>query len=171
MQQSKKSQNYFLSTNYVADDLGISKLVMLRMEQVCRMGWIGYQDNWLQQEHLMNFRTLNKFGYISFRNYDAIQEEVIIHFWIKCGLKDNNKKLCQSGNNLNKKRICVIQLRNQAFNEYLVSTQHTKLHFIISLISYFIFASFVFEHEQMFQNVHTNSNKIMYIDKLVLTLP
>ena len=92
------------------------------------------------------------------------------HIWIKYGLKDNTKKLCQSSNNLIKKRICVIQLRNNAFNEYLVSTQHTKLHFIISYL--FIYICFIcFEHEQMFQNVHSNSNKIMYIDKLVLTLP
>ena len=30
------------------------------------------------------------------------------HIWIKYGLKDNTKKLCQSSNNLIKKRICVI---------------------------------------------------------------
>ena len=60
VRQLRKLQNCFHFTNYAVGDLGIFKHVMPQMEQVYRMVWIGYQDNWLQQEHHMNFQMLNR---------------------------------------------------------------------------------------------------------------
>ena len=60
VRQLRKLRNRFHFTNYAVGDLGIFKHVMQQMEQVYRMVWTGYQDNWLQQEHHMNFPMLNR---------------------------------------------------------------------------------------------------------------